>query len=145
MARKAEATAAIGKTRVQSINAATVQDAREFADYLAGNWTRTVPPRIVKSWEVDVDEECERLAFNGPLLNVKSLKEALERGYGLQSVPNKLWGADELLIFSHKIKGNHPRGSIGVATTESLELSTLLPGPVRKKVFASLADHLVKA
>ncbi len=132
------------KKRVPIITAATAQDIHEFRNYLAGNWTRTTPPRVVKSWEVSLDEECERIVFNGPLLNLRTLQEMLDKEKDFQAVRDKIGGEECVLVFHQRIKGMHPKQSVGMATVESIELSTLVPGPARKKIIATLPDHVVK-
>jgi len=131
------------KVRESVLAKATLDDLREFDDYLAGKWKETFMPRVVRLWEVSADEECERIAFNGPLLNVRSLAGALEREKGFRAARDAAGGSERVLIFYPGVEGDHPRKAAGVATTDSVEISTRVPASARKKLFYMLPRHLV--
>ena len=132
-----------GKVRESVLAKATLEDLQDFSSYLNGKWKETFLPRVVRLWDVDVDEECERMAFNGPLLNINSLAAALGKEKDFSVAKDKMGGFDCLLIFYAGVAGDHPKKAAGVATADSVEISTLVPGPVRKKLFSMLPSHLV--
>ncbi|HEV8289842.1 MAG TPA: hypothetical protein VGQ00_02730 [Candidatus Norongarragalinales archaeon] len=130
--------------RVATIHHAVPADVRQLREYLKGNWGKTRIPKIVKRWDVNLDQDFETLELNGPIIDLHKLKKALDK-QGIQTiltVDNK--GATKLLLKFRKVQGSYEKNSAGIIFPDYVEMSMDVPALERKKVLRMLPDFLIK-
>lgn len=106
------------------------------------------PPAIVKRWNVDLDNEFEVLELAAPAIDLKRFAKAVDKTREAQSAAGCLKKegsacAEEcVLVFFKGFKGHYEKGASAIITRDVVEVSTVVPAALRKKLFRLLPECL---
>ncbi|MGC8851011.1 MAG: hypothetical protein ACP5O3_02145 [Candidatus Micrarchaeia archaeon] len=129
---------------------ASEKEVSELKKYLSGSWEKERLPSLLERWEIDLDEGAEDVEFTKPVIDLKKLKAALDKMREAQALDDVVKGLANqrlayepvVLVFFKGLKGQYPRGACGIANEQSIEISTIAPPALRRKVFKMLPEFL---